>query len=52
VLTEDGKSKLVGDIDPAVAEVAAFLAPIPGGVGLMTRAMLLTNVVELAEGVV
>jgi len=50
VLTEDGRSKLVGDIDPAVAEVAAFLAPIPGGVGLMTRAMLLTNVVELAEG--
>ena len=33
-----------------LAEVAAFLAPIPGGVGLMTRAMLLTNVVELAEG--
>jgi methylenetetrahydrofolate dehydrogenase (NADP+)/methenyltetrahydrofolate cyclohydrolase len=50
VPTADGKSKLVGDVDPAVAEVAAYLAPIPGGVGLMTRAMLLTNVVELAEG--
>jgi methylenetetrahydrofolate dehydrogenase (NADP+)/methenyltetrahydrofolate cyclohydrolase len=32
-----------------VAEVASHLAPIPGGVGPMTRAMLLTNVVELAE---
>jgi methylenetetrahydrofolate dehydrogenase (NADP+)/methenyltetrahydrofolate cyclohydrolase len=49
VATPDGRSRLVGDVDPAVAEVAAFVAPIPGGVGLMTRAMLLTNVVELAE---
>jgi methylenetetrahydrofolate dehydrogenase (NADP+)/methenyltetrahydrofolate cyclohydrolase len=40
---------LVGDVHPAVAEVAAFLAPMPGGVGPMTRAMLLTNVVEAAE---
>ena len=40
---------LVGDVDPAVAEVAGFLAPMPGGVGPMTRAMLLTNVVEAAE---
>jgi len=40
---------LVGDVDPAVAEVAGFLAPMPGGVGPMTRAMLLANVVELAE---
>ncbi|HET8643404.1 MAG TPA: bifunctional methylenetetrahydrofolate dehydrogenase/methenyltetrahydrofolate cyclohydrolase [Pseudonocardiaceae bacterium] len=40
---------LVGDVDPGVREVAAFLAPIPGGVGPMTRAMLLTNVVEAAE---
>jgi methylenetetrahydrofolate dehydrogenase (NADP+) / methenyltetrahydrofolate cyclohydrolase len=46
---EDGKAKLVGDVHPDVAEVAEFLAPIPGGVGPMTRAMLLTNVVELAE---
>jgi methylenetetrahydrofolate dehydrogenase (NADP+)/methenyltetrahydrofolate cyclohydrolase len=44
--TADG---LVGDVHPAVAEVAAFLAPMPGGVGPMTRAMLLTNVVEAAE---
>jgi methylenetetrahydrofolate dehydrogenase (NADP+)/methenyltetrahydrofolate cyclohydrolase len=40
---------LVGDVDPAVAEVASFLAPVPGGVGPMTRAMLLVNVVEAAE---
>ncbi len=40
---------LVGDVDPGVAEVAGWLAPMPGGVGPMTRAMLLTNVVESAE---
>jgi methylenetetrahydrofolate dehydrogenase (NADP+) / methenyltetrahydrofolate cyclohydrolase len=40
---------LVGDVDPGVAEVAGFLAPMPGGVGPMTRAMLLANVVEAAE---
>jgi methylenetetrahydrofolate dehydrogenase (NADP+)/methenyltetrahydrofolate cyclohydrolase len=42
-------SGLVGDIDPDVMEVAAFFAPMPGGVGPMTRAMLLTNVVESCE---
>jgi methylenetetrahydrofolate dehydrogenase (NADP+)/methenyltetrahydrofolate cyclohydrolase len=40
---------LVGDVDPAVAEVAGYLAPMPGGVGPMTRAMLLANVVAAAE---
>jgi methylenetetrahydrofolate dehydrogenase (NADP+)/methenyltetrahydrofolate cyclohydrolase len=40
---------LVGDVHPAVAEVAGYLAPMPGGVGPMTRAMLLANVVSLAE---
>ena len=40
---------LVGDIDPACAEVAGFIAPMPGGTGPMTRAMLLANVVEAAE---
>ena len=50
VITPDtGKSKLLGDIDPAVAEVAAFLSPVPGGVGPMTRAMLMYNVVAAAE---
>jgi len=43
------EGRLVGDVAPDVAETAAFLAPMPGGVGPMTRAMLLTNVVELAE---
>ena len=42
-------SGLVGDIDPEVMEVAAFFAPMPGGVGPMTRAMLITNVVESCE---
>jgi methylenetetrahydrofolate dehydrogenase (NADP+) / methenyltetrahydrofolate cyclohydrolase len=40
---------LVGDVDPGVAEVAGWLAPMPGGVGPMTRAMLLSNVVDAAE---
>jgi methylenetetrahydrofolate dehydrogenase (NADP+)/methenyltetrahydrofolate cyclohydrolase len=40
---------LVGDVHPSVADVAAYVAPMPGGVGPMTRAMLLTNVVEAAE---
>jgi len=40
---------LLGDVDPGVMEVAAFVAPMPGGVGPMTRAMLLTNVVEACE---
>jgi len=40
---------LVGDVQPAVAEVAGYLAPMPGGVGPMTRAMLLANVVTAAE---
>jgi methylenetetrahydrofolate dehydrogenase (NADP+)/methenyltetrahydrofolate cyclohydrolase len=40
---------LVGDTAPDVAEVAGFLAPMPGGIGPMTRAMLLTTVVEAAE---
>lgn len=46
---EDGSTRLVGDIHPDVAEVAAWLSPNPGGVGPMTRAMLLTQVVEAAE---
>ena len=45
----DGRSRIVGDVAPEVAEVAGWLAPMPGGVGPMTRAMLLANVVEAAE---
>ena len=40
---------LVGDVHPDVREVAGWVAPMPGGVGPMTRAMLLSNVVEAAE---
>lgn len=46
---ETGKSRVFGDVDPAVAEVAGWLSPNPGGVGPMTVALLLTNVVEAAE---
>ncbi len=46
---ETGKGKLTGDVDPGVAEVAGYLSPNPGGVGPMTRAMLLRNVVLAAE---
>jgi methylenetetrahydrofolate dehydrogenase (NADP+)/methenyltetrahydrofolate cyclohydrolase len=42
---------LAGDLDASVREVASWVAPVPGGVGPMTRAMLLTNVVERAEAV-
>ena len=41
--------KVAGDIAADVAEVAGFMSPNPGGVGPMTRALLLTNVVEAAE---
>jgi len=40
---------LVGDVDPKVSEVAGYLSPNPGGVGPMTRAMLLSNVVRAAK---
>lgn len=46
---ETGKSRIAGDVDAGVAEVAAWVSPNPGGVGPMTRAMLLANVVESAE---
>lgn len=45
---ETGKSKIVGDVDPGVAEVAGWISPNPGGVGPMTRALLLQNVVDMA----
>jgi methylenetetrahydrofolate dehydrogenase (NADP+)/methenyltetrahydrofolate cyclohydrolase len=41
-------SSLVGDVDPGVAAVAGYLSPNPGGVGPMTRAMLVKNVVDRA----
>ena len=44
-----GRKRLTGDVDPAAAEKASWISPNPGGVGPMTRAMLLLNVVETAE---
>jgi len=44
-----GKGVLTGDVHPDVASVAGFLSPNPRGVGPMTRAMLLSNVVKAAE---
>lgn len=44
-----GATGLLGDIDPSVTEVAGYLSQTPGGVGPMTRAMLLSNLVELAK---
>jgi len=40
---------LVGDVDPGAAEVAAFMTPVPGGVGPMTIALLLRNAVRCAS---
>jgi len=49
VVGEDGKAKLVGDVAPGVEEIAGWLSPNPGGVGPMTRAMLVKNVVDSAS---
>jgi methylenetetrahydrofolate dehydrogenase (NADP+)/methenyltetrahydrofolate cyclohydrolase len=46
---ETGAMRIAGDVDPGVAEIASWISPNPGGVGPMTRAMLLNNVVESAE---
>lgn len=46
---ENGKAVVTGDVAPAAYEVASWISPNPGGVGPMTRAMLLANVVESAE---
>jgi methylenetetrahydrofolate dehydrogenase (NADP+)/methenyltetrahydrofolate cyclohydrolase len=46
---ETGVARVVGDVHPGVAEVAGWVSPNPGGVGPMTRALLVTNVVEMAK---
>jgi methylenetetrahydrofolate dehydrogenase (NADP+)/methenyltetrahydrofolate cyclohydrolase len=48
-VSRDEQAKLVGDVHPDVWDVAGHVSPNPGGVGPLTRAFLLTNVVELAE---
>jgi methylenetetrahydrofolate dehydrogenase (NADP+) / methenyltetrahydrofolate cyclohydrolase len=47
--TDAGRARLAGDVHPDVAGIASWLSPNPGGVGPMTRAMLLANVVAVAE---
>jgi methylenetetrahydrofolate dehydrogenase (NADP+)/methenyltetrahydrofolate cyclohydrolase len=49
IVAPDGTSKVAGDVAPDVAQVAGWVSPNPGGVGPMTRAMLLTNIVAAAE---
>lgn len=49
---ETGKSLVFGDVHPGVADVAGWVSPNPGGVGPMTVALLMTNVVEAAERLV
>lgn len=49
VTNPDGTTRIAGDVDADVRDVAAWVSPNPGGVGPMTRALLLKNVVEMAE---
>jgi len=46
---DGGKAQVVGDVAPDVWKVAGYVSPNPGGVGPMTRALLLRNVVEIAQ---
>lgn len=48
-VSRDDDGKILGDLAPSVRDVAGWVAPNPGGVGPMTRAMLLANVVDTAE---
>ena len=47
--SRDSGSRLAGDVDPAVSEVAGHMTPVPGGVGPMTISMLMSNTVRAAE---
>jgi methylenetetrahydrofolate dehydrogenase (NADP+)/methenyltetrahydrofolate cyclohydrolase len=49
VTRADGSTAIAGDVEADVSSVAAWVSPNPGGVGPMTRALLLTNIVEMAE---
>jgi methylenetetrahydrofolate dehydrogenase (NADP+) / methenyltetrahydrofolate cyclohydrolase len=46
---DDGRARTVGDVEPAVADIASWVSPNPGGVGPTTRVMLVANVVKTAE---
>jgi len=47
--SRESGSRLAGDVDPEAAQVAGYMTPVPGGVGPMTIAMLMTNTVHAAE---
>lgn len=49
VKDDEGNTKIVGDVDPGVEEVAGILTPVPGGVGAVTSAMLMKNTVAAAQ---
>lgn len=48
-VSRDEAGKIVGDVDPDSAQTAGWISPNPGGVGPMTRALLLSNIVDIAE---
>lgn len=48
-MSRDAEGKIAGDVAQDVYDVAGWISPNPGGVGPMTRAMLLANIVEAAE---
>jgi len=47
--SRESGSRLAGDVDPEAAQVAGYMTPVPGGVGPMTIAMLMTNTIRAAE---
>ena len=51
VLNPDGSKRLVGDADPGVSEIACAMTPVPGGVGVLTSALLMEAVITAAEGI-
>jgi methylenetetrahydrofolate dehydrogenase (NADP+)/methenyltetrahydrofolate cyclohydrolase len=46
---DEGSRKVLGDVDPGAMELAAYMTPVPGGVGPMTIAMVLQNTVTAAK---
>ena len=52
-LIEEKTGKLTGDVDyESVSEIASYITPVPGGVGPMTIAMLMTNVIKAAKNMI
>jgi methylenetetrahydrofolate dehydrogenase (NADP+)/methenyltetrahydrofolate cyclohydrolase len=46
---DESSRKVLGDVDPGAMDVAAYMTPVPGGVGPMTIAMVLQNAVTAAR---